>query len=86
MSNLLDRLAIADGLVDNADKLDNADGLDNADEGNMGDFLEMIAQWTRGKNVLREEDCMVISFGYVIAFLLDMLFCLNTFEPFFRLV
>ena len=58
MIHLVHRLEIADRL-----DLDNADRLDNADEGNMGDFLEMIVQWTRGKNVLREEDCMILSFG-----------------------
>ena len=52
------RLAIADRLY-----VDNADWVNNADEGNVGDFLEMIVQWTRGKNVLREEDCIILNFG-----------------------
>ena len=45
------------------DRLAIADRLDRADERNVGDFLEMIVTWTRGKNVLREEDCMVLNFG-----------------------
>ena len=59
----MDRLEIAGSL-------DNVDRLDNADEGNVGDFLEMIVTWTRGKNVLREENCMILNFGKVI-----VLFC-----------
>ena len=54
--NFVDRLAISD-------RLEIADRLAHADEGNMGDFLEMIVQWTRGKNVLKEEDCMILNFG-----------------------
>ena len=43
-----------------------ADRLATADKGNVADFLEMMLQWTRGKNALIEEDCMILSFGYVI--------------------
>ena len=52
----MDRLEIADGLGNN-------DRLDNIEEENVGGFLEMIVEWTRGKNVLREEDCMILNFG-----------------------
>ena len=51
MTEFDDRLAIADRLMQNADKE------------NVGDFLEMIVQWTRGKNVLKEEDCTILNFG-----------------------
>ena len=54
MSHFMDRLEITGGL-ENADRLDD-------DEGNVGDFLEMIVTWTRGKNVLREENCMILNF------------------------
>ena len=38
--------------------------MDNAEEGNIGDFLEMIVQWSRGgKNVMKEENCMILSHG-----------------------
>ena len=58
MRNFMDRLAIGDML-----DVDTTDRLDTAEEGNMSDFLEMIVQWTRGKNVLKEENCMVLTFG-----------------------
>ena len=45
------------------DRLEIADRLNKNDEGNMDDFLEMIVKWTRGKNVLREEDCTILNFG-----------------------
>ena len=45
------------------DRLEIADWMDNADNGNMGDFLDMIVKWTSGKNVFREEGCMILNFG-----------------------
>ena len=51
MRHFVDRLEIADKLVENPDKE------------NVADFLEMIVQWTRGKNVFKDEDCTIINFG-----------------------
>ena len=52
MCNIVSRLEIADSLPD------------NIVEENIGDFLEMIVQWSRGgKNVVKEEDCMILSHG-----------------------
>ena len=52
MCNIVFRLEIADSLPD------------NTEEENIGDFLEMIVQWSRGgKNVMKEENCMILSHG-----------------------
>ena len=58
MSYFVDRLEIADMLQ--AD-----DKLQVADNENIADFLEKIVMWTRGesKNVVKEEDCMIINHG-----------------------
>ena len=67
MQKFVDRLAIADRLdEDIVDKQ-----VDNADKGEMADFLETIVKWSRAenKNILKEEDCMILNFGQVFLFL-----------------
>ena len=58
MSHFVDRLDIAD-------RLQADDKLQVADNENIADFLEKIVMWTRGesKNVVKEEDCMIINHG-----------------------
>ena len=58
MEHFVDRLEIADMLQ--AD-----DKLQDVDTENIADFLEKIVMWARGgtKNVLKQEDCLIINHG-----------------------
>ena len=58
VSHFVDRLEIAD-------RLQADDNLQVTDNENIAHFLEKIVMWTRGesKNVVKEEDCMIINHG-----------------------
>ena len=56
MLSFVDRIEITERLMI-------SDKLQMAGKESITEFLEMIVVWTRGKNILKEEDCMILNHG-----------------------